>query len=319
MLRTWFLLLAIPLLSACGDRQDASQALGTLERDRVTLSATSNEIIRQLPVTEGSSVHVGDVLVVLDTAEQQALLDQALARQAQAQAALAKLTHGERAEDIAVARAQLDSTRAQLTEAQQTYRRVAELVSKSLLSQAELDQAKASRDTAQAELASATEQLTKLTAGARIEDIDQARAQLAAAQAEVALQQQKLTRLTVTATRAGILDNLPYHLGERVPNGAVVAVLQSDSAPFARVYVPERVRAHFTPGRSVTVHVDGTPNSYQGTVRWVATEPSFTPYYALTENERARLMFLAEIDLPAAARDLPSGVPAQVDFPQEAK
>lgn len=317
MLRAWFWLLIIPLLTACG-QQDASQALGTLERDRVTLSATSNEIIRQLPVAEGNQVSVGDVLVELDATEQKAVLAQSLAQQAQAQAALAKLTHGERIEDIAVAKAQLDSARAQLTEAQQTYRRVAELVSKSLLSQSELDRVKASRDTAQAELASATEQLTKLTAGARIEDIDQARAQLAAAQAQVALQQQKLAQLTVTATRDGILDNLPYHLGERVPSGAVVAVLQSNGAPYARVYVPERIRARFTPGRSVTVHVDGTQSSYQGTVRWVATEPSFTPYYALTENERARLMYLAEIDLPADAHNLPSGVPAQVDFPQEA-
>ncbi|HDY8081979.1 TPA: hypothetical protein RQL02_004964, partial [Vibrio vulnificus] len=43
-------------------------------------------------------------------------------------------------------------------------------------------------------------------------------------------------------------------------------------------------------------------------------EASFTPYYALTEEERSRLMYLAEVDLTEAAHALPSGVPTQVDL-----
>ena len=42
-----------------------------------------------------------------------------------------------------------------------------------------------------------------------------------------------------------------------------------------------------------------------------ATDPAFTPYYALNASDRARLVFLAEFDLEAG-EDLPSGVPAQV-------
>ncbi|CSD20243.1 HlyD family secretion protein [Vibrio cholerae] len=68
-------------------------------------------------------------------------------------------------------------------------------------------------------------------------------------------------------------------------------------------------------GQTVTVHVDGIKDQYQGKIRWVANEPSFTPYYALTEKERSRLMYLAEVDLPESAMDLPSGLPAQVDLP----
>lgn len=318
MSRVWPLLLVITLLTAC-DQRAADQALGTLERDRITLSATSNEIIRQLPVAEGSLVEVGQLLVRLDSTEQQAVLARAVAQQAKARAALAKLTHGERPEDIAVASARLDSANALLTEARKTYRRIAELVSKQLVSQSELDRARASHDSARAELASATENLAKLTAGARSEDIDQARAELAAADAEVALQQQRLQQLNIRATRRAILDDLPYHLGERVPTGAVVAVLQSDSAPYARVYIPERVRARFVPGTAVRIRVDGVDKTFNGTVRRVATDPSFSPYYALTENERSRLMYLAEIDLPDEARSLPSGLPAQAELPQEAQ
>ncbi|MDF5393591.1 hypothetical protein P3693_26615, partial [Vibrio parahaemolyticus] len=65
---------------------------------------------------------------------------------------------------------------------------------------------------------------------------------------------------------------------------------------------------------TVNVHVDGVDQPYSGTVRWVATEPSFTPYFALTEEERSRLMYLAEVDLQDSAQSLPSGIPAQVDL-----
>lgn len=308
------LLLLIPLIFGCKPSSDA-QALGTLERDRVTFSATSNEIIRELPVKEGSKVSVGDVLVRLDTTRQDAVVAQAIAQQSKAQAYLTKLTNGERPEDIAVAQAKVTLANAKLTEANKNYRRKSELVAKKLISQSERDSALAVRDSARAELDSAKEEFAKLTAGTRVEDIEQAKAEYAAAEANAKVQQQILAELTIISTRDGILDNLPYNLGERVSTGSIVAIVQASSAPYARVYVPEPYRVKFTQGKSVTVHVDGIEQPYQGTVRWVANEPSFTPYYALTESERARLMYLAEVDLAEDAQNLPSGIPTQVDLP----
>jgi HlyD family secretion protein len=59
--------------------------------------------------------------------------------------------------------------------------------------------------------------------------------------------------------------------------------------------------------------VDGLAQPLNGTLRFVAGEASFTPYFALTQRDRSRLAFLAEIDLPdPAARDLPAGVPVEV-------
>ncbi|EGU48470.1 membrane-fusion protein [Vibrio ichthyoenteri ATCC 700023] len=308
--------LFISLLSACSP-SDKDKALGTLERDRVTLTATANEIIRELPIREGTPVIAGDVLVQLDTKSQQAVLAHAIAEQAKAAAYLLKLTNGERPEDIASAQARVVRAQAQLTEAQKNYQRKAELVNKKLISQSEKDTALAGRDSARAELDSANEEFSKLTAGSRPEDIEQARAALTATQADVALEQQRLDELTIVATRDGVLDNLPYNLGERVPVNAIVAVIQANQVPYARVYVPSNYRVNFVPGKQVSVFVDGVEQPYQGTVRWVATEPSFTPYYALTEEERSRLMYLAEVDLDQSALTLPAGLAAQVALVKE--
>ncbi|WP_440889387.1 HlyD family secretion protein [Vibrio sp. WZ-1] len=305
--------LALTLLTACS-KDNGQQALGTLERDRVTFTATSSEIIRALPIKEGSQVTEGEVLVQLDTKNQEAILAHAVAEQAKADAYLLKLTNGERPEDIAAAQARVARAEAQLVEAQKNYQRKAELVRKKLISQSEKDTALAARDSARAELDSSQEEFSKLTAGSRPEDIEQAKAALMAAKADVALQEQKLAELTITATRDGLLDNLPFNLGERVPVNGVVAVIQASRVPYARVYVPANYRVDFVPGKAVKVHVDGVEQTYSGTVRWVATEPSFTPYFALTEEERSRLMYLAEVDLQDSAQSLPSGIPAQVDL-----
>ncbi|SHE97147.1 HlyD family secretion protein [Vibrio gazogenes] len=301
------------LLTACQTDKD-NVALGTLERDRVILTATANEIIRDLPVQEGSPVTQGQVLVQLDRQRQAMRLAQAVAEQAQAKAYLQKLTNGERPEDIAAAKADVVRAKARFIEAEKNYQRTRELVAKKLSSQSEKDRALASRDTAQAELNAVREAFAKLTAGSRVEDIEQAKAALDAATAGVMLQQHQLNELTIVATRDGVLDSLPYQLGERVMVNQAVAVIEADRVPYARVYVPARYRTQFVTGLMVNVHVDGVEQVFQGKVRRVSDQPSFTPYYALTEEERSRLMYLAEIDLDDSAQSLPSGIPAQVEL-----
>ncbi len=306
------LLLLVPLtLSGCFSETEP-QALGTLERDRITFTATANEIIRELPIVEGSSVSKGDVLVKLDNNNQQAVVAHAKAIVAKAEAQLLKLTNGERPEDIAAAQAKVASAQARLVQAEKNYQRASELVAKKMVSQSEKDSAVAARDTAVADVESATEEFSKLTAGSRPEDIAQAEAELAAVKADLVLQQQKLEELTIVATRDGILDNLPYNLGERVATNSIVAVVQGQRVPYARVYVPAKYRIDMVVGKQVQVRVDGVEEPFNATLRWVASEPSFTPYYALTEEERSRLMYLAEADLEESAESLPSGLPAQL-------
>jgi len=63
------------------------------------------------------------------------------------------------------------------------------------------------------------------------------------------------------------------------------------------------------------VHVDGVSKPFAAHVRTVASDASFTPYHALTERDRGRLVYVAEVDLEGdAAMALPTGVPVQVVF-----
>lgn len=303
-------LLMLALLTACGD-PSAGQALGTLERDRVVLKATANEIILTQPVPEGTLVQAGTLLVQLDDRRQKAVVAGATAEVARATAQLEELRNGARPEDIAAASARVAGSNAALVEARASYDRAVSLVQRKLAAQAQLDRALAERDEAEANLESAEEELLRLTNGTRREQLDAGAAALQSAQAQLALEQHLLSELSVVATRDAYLDSLPWNVGERVNTGATLAVLLAGDQPYARVYVPEPWRARLHVGDQYPIRVDGVAETLQGTLRWIAIEPAFTPYYALNASDRARLVYLAEFDL-ANADSLPSGVPAQV-------
>jgi len=303
-------------LQACSPK-DSNLALGTLERDRIQLKATSAEVIVELPVAEGEKVQQGELIVRLDDRRQQAQVARAQANLDAVQANLNKLRHGARAEDIAAARAQVSGAQAIWDEAAKNFTRAEALVKQQLLRAAELDSARSQRDSAKANLDRATENLLLLTNGTRAEDLEQAEAQVNLAAASLALEQQSLRELNIVATREGIVDHLPKKLGDRTTIGETVAVLLSQGAPYARVYVPAPKRVHIKAGQSLMVHVDGVSKPFQGQVRWISQDPAFTPYYALNSSDRARLVYLAEVNLPESAADLPSGVPAQVELPGE--
>ena len=146
--------------------------------------------------------------------------------------------------------------------------------------------------------------------------MNEIRAQQAAAEAVLAQAQVDLQRTELRAPVDGIVDKLLFQVGERPPPGTTVAVVLDRSRIFARFYVPEHLRTSVTPGRELTVRLDGVEGEMQGAVRWVSADASFTPYFALTEHDRSRLSYLAELDLPQAA-DLPSGLPLVVLPPAE--
>lgn len=290
------------------------QASGIIERQRISLTSTSNEIIEELPIREGSIVKKGDVLVVFSKEKKQAQMKQYLAQRDSAQAALNKLLNGERIEDIDAARANVANAKVKLIDAEKNYQRILLLTQQNLAPISSKDTAKADMDSAKASLEASEQNLKKLTHGSRQEDIDAAKANLLAASAQVELQQFVLDELTVVATIEGVLDSLPYNKGERVPEKSVVAIIQSTSTPYARVYIPEPFRAKYPVGTQATVHIDGVDNAMVGKVRWISVDPAFTPYTSMNEDDRSRFVYLAEIDLPESAENLPSGIPVQVDM-----
>jgi HlyD family secretion protein len=299
-------------LAACGDGAPAGLP-GTLERDRLELTAQSADPLVELAVREGQAVAAGDLLARQDPSSLGAALAAAEGRATEARARLAEAEAGPRREAIARARARRASTQAALAQARRELARAEQLLAERLVAVASVDAARERRDLAIAAADEAGAALLELTSGTRPEQLAQARAAVAAAESEVARLRTDVARLTLRAPRSGTVEALPYRVGERPVPGAPVVVMLADDAPFARVYVPEPLRASLTPGATATVRVDGVDRTFDARLRYVAAQASFTPYFALNARDRSRLAYLAEFTLEGPdARRLPSGVPLEV-------
>lgn len=309
-----FALAVLVAVASAGCAQPSSQALGTLEYDRITVPAPASERVVAVAVREGERVRAGQLLLRLEDTRTLATTQAAQAQARQQREALAELRAGPRVEAIAQARAQLAAAQAQARDAQAYFARLMPLGRRQLVAAADVDRARAAAGNAQAQVRAAEAALAELEHGTRSEQVGQGVAALQASEAQAAAQAVTLRKLDVTATRDAVVDSLPYKLGDQPPVGAPLAVLLVGPAPYARIYVPEQQRARVHVGDSVRVQVEGVADSFVGHVRSVRSEPSFTPYYALFGADAARLSYLAEVQLGSDAARLPAGLPVQAQW-----
>lgn len=302
------------LLAGCTPTPPA--ALGTLEWDRITVPAPAAEVISAVDVHEGEQVKAGTVLLRLDPVRGDAQFAAAQADTARARAQLDELQIGPRQEQIAQAQAQLAALRAQSAEASAYYRRVQPLARQRLIAAAELDRARAAAGNAEASVRAAEQAWLELVHGSRAQDIAQGQAAADAAQAQQVVQAVNLQKLQLRAPRDGVVDALPFRQGDQAPVGAPLVVMLVGERPYARVYLPQPLRLQVKVGQAAQVRLEGQDAVLKGRVRSIRSEPSFTPYYALSGDDVARLSYLAEIEVEDAAdmRTLPAGLPVQVRF-----
>ncbi|NOX49332.1 MAG: HlyD family efflux transporter periplasmic adaptor subunit [Gammaproteobacteria bacterium] len=303
-------------LAACDTSLNEIAVLGTLERDRIELSADSSEPIRAILVREGQKVAIGESLVLQGTERAEAALARARANEQAAKAALAEAEKGPRAQAIEQGRARLQAAKSSQTTALHELERQKSLVTRNFSAQNTVDILQGRFDESVARREEARAALDELLAGTRSEVVDQARSRHAAAAAIVADLMITLQRATIKSPVVGMVEVLPFELGERPRPGATVVVVLAENPVYARIHIPEPLRTRITSGTAAQVSVDSYHRTFPARVRWVAADASFTPFFALSERDRTRLSFLAEVDLSDIEDvDLPVGVPVQVTFP----
>lgn len=309
------LLAALSLLLVACDAPNL-QALGQLQSERVELVTESAEPILVISVAEGDELAPGDVLLTQDSSRIEARLLSMQAEIDRVTALLDEQTAGTRAETIAVAKARLEAAKVELTLGEKSLMRLEELKSKGLTSTESVDVATRNLAASRAQVALADAQLEELEAGVRQEQISQTRALLSSLNSQYALLLIDQKRLEIRSPSSARVDALPYEVGERPRPGDAVAILLIGDQPLARVYIPEIVRAQINLGTNLDVTIDGIEKVVSGRVLRIEAEASFTPYFALSEQDRGRLSYIAELELDYAGPRLPEGLPVQINLEQ---
>lgn len=313
-------LAAAALLAACFPGDDGQRAVGQLESERVEIAADVAERIVEIPVVEGQEVTAGTLLLRQDSARIAARVEEAEALLAEHRARLDELVRGPRQEQIAAARAAVAGAERELEFRRRELERASRVLEQRLASPESVDIAQAAHDSAVANLDVQRARLDELLEGTTIEELRQAESAVRRAEAQVTRLALDEERHAAHAPADGVVDTILFEPGERPAAGQPMIVFLTGSQPHARIYVPEAIRVSVGPGSTAQVHVDGLAAPLEGRVRWVASEAAFTPYFALTEKDRGRLSYAAEVDLVGglpAGRRLPDGVPVEVAFDLE--
>jgi HlyD family secretion protein len=117
----------------------------------------------------------------------------------------------------------------------------------------------------------------------------------------------------LTAPGAGVVTGRYREPGELAPAGRPVLTVADPAAPWVRVYVNQLVLPDVRVGQRGTARLDGPrPSAFAGRVIAISREAEYTPRIALTDEERADLMFGVKLALDDPHGRLRAGLPVTV-------
>jgi HlyD family secretion protein len=121
--------------------------------------------------------------------------------------------------------------------------------------------------------------------------------------------------LVLVAPIAGVVMGRHAEPGEVLAPGTPVVTLGEIARPYVTVYLPEGALARVRVGAAAVGRLDGLPGrAFPGRVTAVSSAAEFTPRVALTEEERADLLFGVRVDFDDRSETLKPGLPVQVRF-----
>jgi HlyD family secretion protein len=257
---------------------------GTVEIRDIRVSPLAAGRVARLLKDEGDTVRRGDTIAVLEQPGLSALIGQ---RRAQAQAAERRTAE--------VAAAVADSTRAANDLA-----RAASLRTQGIVSAQQYD----------ALVTSAA------AAAARLAAVRAAASESRAAAQGLAATEAIRDELVLLAPADGVILTRYLEAGEAAGVGTPIVSLGIVSRPWIRAYVGERDVTGLHVGQAVTIHADGLPAPVSGRIVEIASRAEFTPRAALTERERADLVFAIKVEFDDPAGRLKAGLPVTLEVPR---
>jgi HlyD family secretion protein len=288
---------------------------GNVDLRQVDLPFNGTERIAAVLAQEGDRVHAGQVLARLDTSRLAPQVAEAAAKVAAQQAVVARFHHGSRPEEVDQARASLSSARADADNARDQYQRLLSLGAQHIVSQQNVDNARALMQMADDKRVSAEKALSLAVAGPRAEDVAQAEAGLRGDEARLALLRQQLRDAALVAPVDGIVRARLMEPGEMASPQRPVFSLAIVDPKWVRAYVAEADLGRVHLGMPATIAVDafaGQP--FSGWVGFISPVSEFTPKQVQTEALRTSLVYEVRVFVHDSTDRLRLGMPATVSL-----
>jgi HlyD family secretion protein len=318
------------ILSACSENgpRDRARVSGQIEATSVEIAAEAGGRLLELKPEEGDRVRRDEVIARFDTRDVELALRRARAEREHAVAQLKLLQAGARPEDIRQASAQVESARAEtsaaeaeLKSAETDLERFEQLLKSNSGSQKQRDDAATRRDVSRQRLEAAREReragrenLARVRAGARVEEIQAAQARVAVDDAQIAAFQKNLDDATLRAPVDGVVTEKLVQAGEVVaPRTPLLVVVDLDRA-WAEVFVDEPDVPRLRLGQAATIYTDAGGPGIAGKVSFISSKAEFTPRNVQTAEERSKLVYRVKIAVDNREGVLKEGMPVEAEI-----
>jgi HlyD family secretion protein len=308
--------LLLPLVLACRPGAPPPvEATGTIEVRELDVAPLLAARVLEMRVDEGDAVRRGDTLALLTQSTTRADIAHQEARLGAAQAILREALAGAQRREIERAEAELRMRDAEAGRAARDLERIRPLAAQGAMSPQALDEAEAAAATAAARRDAAVETLQLLRDGTRPERVQAARAEVASARASLSASRAVADDMVLLAPVDGLVLSRNAEPGERLAAGESALTLGETARPWVRVFVPTASLPRVRNGQAATARLDGFPDRpIPGRVIAIDPDAEFTPRVAMTERERADLVFGVKVALEDTAGLVRPGLPATVRF-----
>lgn len=214
--------LAIGIIGYFTLGKDDETIQGQVEVTEYRVSSKVAGRVLDLYVEEGDKVNAGDTLVRLDAPEVQAKMEEARGAESAAQAISNKAQRGTREETIRGALELWNKSKAGVTIAEKTYKRIKVLYEEGVIPAQKLDEVTAQRDAAIATEKAAQSQYQMAVNGAQREDKEAAQANVIRSKGAVAEVKSYMKETILTASAPGEISDVFPKVGELVGQGSPI-------------------------------------------------------------------------------------------------
>lgn len=221
--------------------------------------------VNEISFEENTLVHEGDILVKLDDRDYKMKLEQAMAGQqgANAGVGVSQAQIAATSANTSTAKANIEAARVKLDLANKDYARYANLVKDGSITQQAFDQAKATKESAEAAYTAAKDQYT-----AAVKQVGTTQSQLAVSstgvtqrQSEVDFAKLQLSYTDIKAPATGIVSKKNVQKGQLVQAGQSLFSIVNENSIYVTANFKETQLEEITPGLKVKVEVDAYPNA----------------------------------------------------------
>ncbi|MCC6486440.1 MAG: efflux RND transporter periplasmic adaptor subunit [Candidatus Hydrogenedentes bacterium] len=254
--------------------------------DRSDLSFRVSGTITEIAAVEGKEFSAGDVLARLDPRDFENRVAEAKSTLAGAEADLALLKAGSRAEDIALLEAQLAAASARAAQSQSDFNRQKQMYERGLIAKSEFEVSETTFTVASREMESASQQLAKARSGARPEEIQSAEARVESVRVKVREAEAALDDTFLRAPFDGLVGTVYVDQFQEIQGKQAVLSFQNIGGIELELQVPESLVLQRRAGGTHTFEVafaGDTSKSYPAELRQFSTEAdTVTQTYRLT-------------------------------------